>query len=155
MVDPDAARFRLFDAVASFLRSAAAARPIVLMLDDLHAADQPSLLLLEFLARGLRDSRLLVVGALRDVDPTPRDTLASTLGQLAREPVTRRIALTGLSEADVGEYVALTTGGEPDPSTVAAIHARTEGNALFVDEVTRLLIADGRPRRASRRACTT
>ena len=70
----------------------------MLVLDDLHAADEPSLLLLEFVARGLRDSRLLVVGAYRDVDPTLRDTLASTLAELARERVTRRIALGGLAE---------------------------------------------------------
>ena len=68
-LDPEAARFRLFDAVASFLTRAAEARPIVLVLDDLHAADEPSLLLLQFLVRGIGDSRLLVIGAYRDVGP--------------------------------------------------------------------------------------
>ena len=69
--------------MVSFLTRAAAERPIVLVLDDLHAADEPSLLLLRFVARGLGDSRLLVVGAYRDVDPTLRDPLASTLAELA------------------------------------------------------------------------
>jgi DNA-binding SARP family transcriptional activator len=143
LLDPEAARFRLFDAVVSFLTRAAAKRPIVLVLDDLHAADEPSLLLLQFVARGLGDSRLLVVGAYRDVDPILRDPLASTLAELGRERTTRRIALGGFAEPDVGEYVSLTAGLEADPAIVAAIHAQTEGNALFVGEVTRLLIAEG------------
>jgi len=143
VLDPEAARFRLFDAVSSFLTRAAAKRPIVLVLDDLHAADEPSLLLLQFVARGLGDSRLLIVGAYRDVDPTLRDPLASTLAEVGRERTTRRIALDGFAEPDVGEYVSLTAGVAADPGTVAAIHAQTEGNALFVQEVTRLLIAEG------------
>ena len=143
LLDPEAARFRLFDAVISFLTRAAAKRPIVLVLDDLHAADEPSLLLLQFVARGLGDSRLLVVGAYRDVDPTVRDPLASTLAELGRERTTHRIAVGGLSEPDVGEYLSLIAGRAADPAAVAAIHAQTEGNALFVNEVTRLLIAEG------------
>ena len=144
LLDPEAARFRLFDAVGSFLTRAAAKRPIVLVLDDLHAADEPSLLLLQFVARGLGDSRLLVIGAYRDVDPILRDPLASTLAELGRERTTRRMALGGFAEPDVGEYVSLTAGVAADPGTVAAIHAQTEGNALFVGEVTQLLIAEGR-----------
>ena len=81
---------------------AAAGRPIVLVLDDLHAADEPSLLLLRFVARELGDSRLLVVGAYRDVDPTLSDPLAATLGELAGERTTRRLALRGLRRAGRG-----------------------------------------------------
>ena len=143
VLDPDAARFRLFDAAASFLKRAAGERPIVLVIDDLHAADEPSLLLLQFVTRSLSEARLLIIGAYRDVDPTLRDPLASTLAELTREPVTRRVLLTGLTEPDVHEYVSQTAGHTPDPVTSAAIHARTEGNALFVDELTRLLIAEG------------
>jgi predicted ATPase len=67
-VESSGARFRLFDATAEFLRAAAETRPLVLVLDDLHAADEPSLLLLQFLARELGTARLLVIGAARDVD---------------------------------------------------------------------------------------
>ncbi len=142
-LDPERARFRLFDATASFLRRAAAARPIVLVLDDLHAADEPTLLLLRYVTQGLDGSRLLIIAAARDVDPTLRDPLASTLAELARERATRRIDLRGLAEAEVGEYITQAAGFVPHPATVAAIHAQTEGNALFVAEVTRLLIAEG------------
>jgi DNA-binding SARP family transcriptional activator len=143
-LEPEGARFRLFDAVSSFLRAAAQRQPLVIVLDDLHAADEPSLLLLQFLARELADSRLLVVGAYRDVDPTLRDPLVSTLAELTRERVTHRIALYGLDEPGVSEYVELAAGHTPADSLVAAIHLETEGNPLFVGEVVRLLAAEGR-----------
>ena len=78
-VESEGARFRLFDALAAFLQSAAATQPLVLVLDDLHAADEPSLLLLQFVARELAHSRILVVGAYRDVDPTLTEPLRDTL----------------------------------------------------------------------------
>jgi DNA-binding SARP family transcriptional activator len=112
----DGARFRLFEAVRSFVRTAAESRPLVIVLDDLHAADEPSLLLLRFVARELEDSRLLVVGAYRDVDPTLREPLTTALAELVREPHITQIALTGLTPAEVAEYVELSTGIEPGSS---------------------------------------
>ena len=143
-LEGEGARFRLFEAVRSFLVSAADARPLVVVLDDVHAADEPSLLLLQFVARGLDESRLLVVGAYRDVDPTLRDALTAALAELVREAHTTHLALTGLTPASVAEYVELTTGIEPAPGLVDAIHAETEGNPLFVAEVVHLLAAEGR-----------
>ena len=142
-MEVEGARFRLFDSVGHFLRNAAASRPLVLVLDDLHVADEPSLLLLRFVAGGIAGSRILVVGTYRDVDPTVRDPLASTLAELAREQVTRRIELGGLTEEDISEYVELTAGTTPSAGLSAAIHTETGGNALFVAEVVRLLAADG------------
>src|SRR4051794_8981194 len=69
--DSEDARFRLFDATGRYLRAAAAESPIVLALDDVHAADAPSLLLLRFLADQLSDARLLVVAAYRDDEVGP------------------------------------------------------------------------------------
>jgi DNA-binding SARP family transcriptional activator/RecA/RadA recombinase len=143
-LDTDDARFRLFSAVGALLRQAAEAQPLVVVLDDVHAADEPSLLLLRFVAREIVDSRLVVVCAFRDVDPTLSDPLTSTLAELVREPHTSQIALGGLNELDVAEYVELATGTLPTSELVAAIHAETEGNALFVAEVVRLLEAEGR-----------
>jgi tetratricopeptide (TPR) repeat protein len=125
------------------VRSAAEHRPLLLVLDDLHAADEPSLLLLQFLARELGESRLLVLGAYRDVDPTIREPLSATLAELTREPVTRRIELGGLLESEVAEYISRTTDLAPERTVVAEIHAETEGNPLFVAEVTRLLLGEG------------
>lgn len=140
----EGARFRLFDAVARFLRNVAATRPLLLVLDDLHVADEPSLLLLRFVAGQLGDSRVLVVGTYRDVDPTVSEPLDATLAELARERITRRLQLHGLSETDVSSYVELVSGAGAAPRLIAAIHEKTEGNPLFVGEVVRLLAAEGR-----------
>jgi DNA-binding SARP family transcriptional activator len=139
----EGARFRLFEAATSLLLSATRDRPLVLVLDDLHAADEPSLLLLRFVAREIASSRLLVVCGYRDVDPALRDPLSSALAELVREPLTAYIALAGLSERDVAKYVELSTGVEQAPDVVQAIHAETEGNPLFMAEVVRLLASEG------------
>jgi DNA-binding SARP family transcriptional activator len=141
-LDDEGARFRLFDATARFLKVAAASRPIVLVLDDLHAADEPSLLLLQFLAGGLETGRILLIGTYRDVDPTVREPLTSTLAELARERVTYRIELGGLDTLDVRRYIELSTGIEPAAALVEAIRTETEGNPLFVGEVVRLLASE-------------
>ena len=140
--ESEGARFRLFDATARFLKAVAAERPLVLVLDDLHAADEPSLLLLRFLAGEIGGSPVLVVGTYRDVDPTVRDPLAATLAELAREPNTRRIHLTGLSADDVGRYIESALGALPSAGVVSAIRSETEGNPLFVGEVVRLLASE-------------
>ena len=141
-LESEGARFRLFDSMTAFLKSAAAARPLVLVLDDLHAADEPSLLLLQFVARELGPSRLLVVGAYRDVDPTLSDRLTTTLTELAREPVTRTLALAGLGETDVARFIELAAPGASATELGTAVHAETEGNPLFVGEIVRLLAAE-------------
>jgi DNA-binding SARP family transcriptional activator len=143
-LDSEGARFRLFEAVSTFLRSAARSHPLVLVLDDLHAADEPSLLLLQFLARELAEARLFVIGAYRNVDPSPADPLTMTLTELMREPVTRTLTLTGLAKEDVARFVELTSGESAGDELVLAIHEETEGNPLFVGEIVRLLAAEGR-----------
>ena len=98
--ESEGARFRLFDAIAEFLRNAAEGRPIVLVLDDLHAADAPSLLLLRFLARGARlDAACSSLGAYRDVDPVPGRPLTDMLAELAREPAARGSRWAGSASA--------------------------------------------------------
>jgi DNA-binding SARP family transcriptional activator len=141
--ESEGARFRLFDATAEFLRNVSQGRPIVLVLDDLHAADTPSLLLLQFIARELGSMRMLVVGAYRDVDPIPGQPLTERLADVVREPVTRRLALSGLSEQAVAEYVELTASEIVSPEAVTALHEETEGNPLFVGETVRLLALEG------------
>jgi predicted ATPase/DNA-binding SARP family transcriptional activator len=142
-LDPESARFRLFDAMREFLGRAAAGRPVVLVLDDLHAADTPSLLLLRYVARGLASMRVLLLAAFRDVDPLPGQPLAEMLAEVSREPTTRRLQLTGLTQADVAEYVGLTAAELASPALVEMLFAETEGNPLFVAETVRLLAVEG------------
>ncbi|HEU4759636.1 MAG TPA: protein kinase, partial [Dehalococcoidia bacterium] len=99
-LEPEQARFRLFDSITTFLKNAAKAQPLILVLDDLHWADKPSLLMLQFLARELRGARLMVLGTYRDVELKRQHPLAQTLGELNREGLSQRILLRGLSEHD-------------------------------------------------------
>src|SRR5262245_14139562 len=133
--DPQAARFRLFDGIATFLVRAAQARALIIVVDDLQGADQPSLLLLRFLARRLGEVPLLIVGTFRDVALTRDHPLAETLGELLREPVTTRLSLRGFNQAEVASFVEATTGVAPPAALAARIHERTEGNPFFVGEV--------------------
>jgi len=142
-LESEGARFRLFDATADFLRNASERRPIVLFLDDLHAADEPSLLLLQFVARELASTRILILGTYRDVDPLPGQPLTATLAEVTREPGTRRLSLAGLSEQDVADYIDLTASEIASPELVAALHEETDGNPLFVGEIVRLLAVEG------------
>ena len=143
-LESESARFRLFEAVTAFLKSASQTHPLVMFLDDLHAADAPSLLMVQFVAREVHDARLLVLCAFRDVDPTMQDPLVSTLAEIVREPHTRQIALKGLREPEVARYIELAAGTSPAAALVNAIHGETEGNPLFVTELVRLLDAEGR-----------
>jgi DNA-binding SARP family transcriptional activator len=140
--DPEGARFRLFEAATSFLRAVALTKPLLIVIDDLHAADTPSLLLLQFLADGLADARLLVIAAYRDVDPSLRGPLAETVTQLRRKPATRSLPLAGLTEADVASFVSLAGGLDPTTDVAGALHRATAGNPLFVDELVRLLASE-------------
>jgi tetratricopeptide (TPR) repeat protein len=141
---PEQARFRLFDSVTTFLVDASRREPLVLVLDDLHWADLPSLQLLEFLVRALRDSRLLVVASYRDTELNQRHPLTHALGELSRAHPPRRIVLGGLTRSEVGRYIAMTAGVDPDAALLDAVHHKTEGNPLFLGEVVRLLSAEGR-----------
>lgn len=137
------ARFRLFDSVSGFLRALATARPLALVLDDLHWADKPSLMLLQFVAREMRDVPLLLIATYRDVELRRDHPLAAALGELGREPVCGRVVLRGLAETDVAAFIAATVDTPPSAAAVAAIHGMTEGNPFFVGEIVRLLAERG------------
>lgn len=143
-VNSDAARFSLFDAVTGLLRNVATAQPSVAILDDLHAADTPSLLLLQFLAGGLSESRLLVVGTYRNTELGADDPLTATLAELVRQQGTRSLALQGMSRTEVSRFIELTVGSAPSDCLLAAVHRETDGNPLFVREVAQLLAHEGR-----------
>jgi len=143
-LEPEQARFRLFDSITTFLKNASLRQPHVLVLDDLHWADKPSLLLLQFMARELRGSRLLVLGTYRDVELRRAHPLSQTLAELTREGLSQRILLRGLTEHDVKRFIEITAGIQPPESLVQAVYRETEGNPFFVNEIVRLLVTDGR-----------
>ena len=142
-LEPEQARFHLFDAITDFLKSAGQSQPLVLMLDDLHWADKPSLLLLEFLARELSGARLLVIGTYRDMELSRQHPLTESLGGLNRERLFQRVLLRGLSKEDVHRFIEIASGVAPPTGLVETVHTQTEGNPLFVTEVVRLLVQEG------------
>jgi DNA-binding SARP family transcriptional activator len=143
-LDPEGARFRLFDATALFLKNAANAQPLILVLDDLHAADAPSLLLLQFVAGELPQARVMILGAYRDIEPTLGEPLSSALAELTRQTATRPLPLAGLEEREVASFIEQSEGVQPTQDLVAVVHRETEGNPLFVGEVVRLLASERR-----------
>jgi len=143
-LEPEQARFRLFDSITTFLKHASQGAPLMVVLDDLHWADKPSLLLLQFLARDLRSSRLMVLGTYRDVELRRQHPLAQALGELNRENLSQRVLLRGLTENDLRRFVEVTAGTSPPDALVKAVYRETEGNPFFVNEIVRLLVADGR-----------
>jgi DNA-binding CsgD family transcriptional regulator len=143
-IEPEAARFRLFDSLAGFWRTAAARRPLLLVLDDLHWADAPSLALLRFVGRELDHARLLVVGIYRHTEVDRGHPLLAALADLTRGQHHRQLLLAGLDQGEVASFVALVAGLEPSPELAAAVHQRTDGNPFFVTEVVRLLAGQGR-----------
>jgi tetratricopeptide (TPR) repeat protein len=142
--DAETARFRFFDAVAGLLRRLGGRTPLAIVLDDLHWADVSSLRLVEFVAGGLRDAPLLLLGTYRDTEVGPDSPLGATLSALAREPTLERVHLRGLSPAEVAAYVANVVGHDADPALVGSLHDRTRGNPFFVAELVRLLRTEGR-----------
>ncbi|TMG02036.1 MAG: hypothetical protein E6I03_07000, partial [Chloroflexi bacterium] len=144
VLEPEQARFRLFDSITTFLKNASKDTPLMVVLDDMHWADKPSLLLLQFLAKELRGSRLMVLGTYRDVELRRQHPLAQTLGELNRENLSQRVLLRGLTENDLRRFVEVTAGTSPPDTLVKAVYKETEGNPFFVNEIVRLLVADGR-----------
>jgi DNA-binding SARP family transcriptional activator len=142
--DSEIARFRLFDATTSFVKRAAQKCPLVLALEDLHAADVPSSLLLQFMAGEIASSPLLIIGTYRDIELDPGHPLSSVLIELGRQPATRTLLLRGFGEADVATLIESIAGISPSRRVAAAIQAGTGGNPLFVAELVRLLVAEGR-----------
>jgi class 3 adenylate cyclase len=141
--DPEEDRWRLLHAATSFLRNAAAERPIVLVLEDLHWADLGTLDLLLHVARNLDGSRLLVVGTYRDVEVDRAHPLSGSLAELRRVGRFDRIALRGLTVDEVHRMMTQIRGQDVPWSRAEAIHRQTEGNPLFVQEVLRYIVEEG------------
>jgi hypothetical protein len=129
------AQFRLFEAVARCLGRLAAGRPVLVVLDDLHWADEPSLRLLGFLARALAVEPVALLGAYRDTEASPG--LHKIAGQA------QQLALAGLAPDDVGALARELAGTALPPQVTAQLWERSGGNPFFVRELIRLLLAQG------------
>ena len=141
-------RFRVFDDVGEAVRAAADRSGLVVVLDDVHWGDQPSLRVLRHLADQIAGTRLPVIATFRDVEPA--SVLPRVLPDLLRSPAVERLDLRGFGLAEVREQLSRTTAGRSTEDASAVLDL-TGGNPLFVQEVARAM-ADGtwRPDRPPR-----
>ncbi|MGN6337388.1 BTAD domain-containing putative transcriptional regulator, partial [Mycobacterium sp.] len=133
--DPDTERYALFDAVVALLEAASKSAPIVLVLDDLHWAAKPTLLLLRHLLRFGDHARVQIVGTYRSTDLDRTHPLAAMLADLHRDGTANRLTLSGLDEDDVTTYVA--HAGYDDEELARALASVTGGNPFFLIEALR------------------
>ena len=145
--DPDTERHRLHTAVTDLLTEISRERPLLFVLDDVHWADAPTLLLLRHLARPAGSARLLLVATFRDTDADMPEALSDTLADLRRSDDVVRLRLTGLSGDDLAEFVRRAAGGDAGggggPDLARAIGDLTDGNAFLVIELWRALVETG------------
>jgi len=142
----DGDRYALFAAVTSLLRGLAGDRTVVLVLDDLHWADQESLALLRHVVAELPSARLLIVGTYRQTDLEAGDALTHATAHLERETGVERLAMRGLTDGEVVELVQAVAGHDLDDEGQSLAHslwAETSGSPFFVVELLRHLAESG------------
>ncbi|MFI7361448.1 ATP-binding protein [Streptomyces sp. NPDC050149] len=136
---PEEERARLFQAVAGFLTDLAAARPVLVVLDDLHAADPGSLRLLHFLVRTTQDRRWRFIATCRDDTLEPDDVRRQVLDGILRQQMAVEVDLLRLSRADCAGLAAAATGhavgtspaGHPGPGSMEFAEKRRTASRIF------------------------
>ena len=144
--NPDTERYLLFGAVVGLIARLSSEAPVLLVLEDLHWADKPSLLLLRHVIASTDTRRLLVVGTYRPTDLGAEHPLTDVLAVLHREEPVQRVDLRGLSDKDVVELVEAAAGHALDDTGVALAHTlyrETDGNPFFTNEILRHLAESG------------
>jgi DNA-binding CsgD family transcriptional regulator/tetratricopeptide (TPR) repeat protein len=142
-IGEDSARqFRAYQAVAAALGEAATDAPVLAVVDDLHAADDASLALLQLLAGDLHRMRVLLLFTVRDTEPSR--ALGQALGELLRHPGAERGVVSAFEPADVAALVEQLTTEPPHAGVVAALMDRTGGNPFYTTELVRLISSEHR-----------
>jgi class 3 adenylate cyclase len=144
--DQETERYLLYAAAAGLLQVAGEAEPVVLILDDLHWADTPTLSLLRHVAGAGSGTRLLILGTYRDSDLSREHPLTALLADLHRERGVQRLRLQGLDAADVLALLEAYAGHELDEAgreLAAEITRESAGNPFFAGELVRHLTESG------------
>jgi DNA-binding CsgD family transcriptional regulator/tetratricopeptide (TPR) repeat protein len=126
---------RLFGLLLGLLADLAAVAPVALVFEDLHWVDRSTRDLVTFLVRNLDRERLLLVLSVRTDDLAQGHPVVTWLAGLERDARTTRLDLPRLDRADVGRQVGILLGGRADEALVDRIHARSDGNPFFVEEL--------------------
>jgi class 3 adenylate cyclase len=138
---PEKARFRLFDSLTAFLGNAAEAQPLLIVLDDLHAADPASLRMLVAFSRQLRGMCATAIATYRALEVKQLPEHAALIAQAEREGVA--FPLLGLDESNIGKFIEAAWGVSANASLIRRLHDLTEGNPFFLSEVLRQMAAEG------------
>ena len=135
-------QFRAYEAVAAAFGEAAASAPVLAVVDDLHAADEASLALLQLLAGDLHRMPALLLFTVRDTEPVP--FVGQALGELLRYPGAERVTVSAFEAADVATLLERLTVRPPDADVVSALMDRTGGNPFYTTELVRLISSEHR-----------
>jgi class 3 adenylate cyclase/tetratricopeptide (TPR) repeat protein len=144
--DPETERYLLFQAVSSLLATLSRPGPALLVLDDLHWAAKPTLLLLRHIVNSAEPMGLLVLGTYRETEISRSHPLGELLADFRREPSVERLSLSGLGDDEIVALVESAAGHVLDDAGVAlahAVHAESDGNPFFVVQTLRHLDESG------------
>jgi class 3 adenylate cyclase/tetratricopeptide (TPR) repeat protein len=140
---PELARRYLWNSVREFVARGAQTQPLLLVLEDLHWADESTLLLTEYLAPLLADMPVLIIGTCRDDEIDISHPLSRAINQLGRRRLVDRISLRRLSPGAVRLMVEALAGHPPPDGLVRVIDDETEGNPFFIEELYLHLVESG------------
>jgi tetratricopeptide (TPR) repeat protein len=141
---PEQSRRVLFSAVTDVIARLARSRPLLFLLDDLHWADDGTLLLLNHLAQLVPNAPVLVVGTYRDSELDTAGQFIKTLDELVRSHLLERLTLGGLSSSAVTDMLRALSGQAVPDSVAELFYSDTEGNPFFVEELFRHLVEQGK-----------
>jgi class 3 adenylate cyclase/tetratricopeptide (TPR) repeat protein len=141
---PEQERRYLFNGMRDFLARGSRVQPMFIVLDDLHWADDSTMLLIQHIVQQLHEMPLLVVGTYRDVELEVARPLARALRELTRQRLVHRLSVRRMPEAEVEAMLRALGGQDPPAVLVHAIYSETEGNPFFVEEVFQHLAEEGR-----------
>lgn len=144
-IAPVQERYRLFDSIAGFFLGIArsSSSGAVLLLDDLHAADPPTLALLQHLAGKLSTAPLLIIGAYRTADVEQPSALHNVVAEFSRQELSGHLLLKPLSPAAVVTMISGMTNAEVAPAVSDTIHQQSGGIPFYVREIVRHLQTEG------------
>ncbi|MDQ4134153.1 MAG: AAA family ATPase [Actinomycetota bacterium] len=151
--DPRSEEYLLFESTSSWLIELSSQRPVVLVVDDLHWASKPVLLLLHHVVRTAaaaeQGARILILGTYRTSEIDRGHPLLDIIAELRRLAAMEQLGIVGLSRAEAKTFVSRALDDDPDDvdeelrALVTTLHAETEGNPFFLDEVLRHLLETG------------
>ncbi|NQU07725.1 MAG: protein kinase, partial [Candidatus Abyssubacteria bacterium] len=141
---PEQERLYLFNNLRDFFERLARQRPLLLVFEDLHWADESTMLLIQHIVQQIRDMPILMVNTYRDTELDVARSLARALEELVRQRLAHDVILRRLPEADVSAMLRGHTGEEPPTRLVELIYRETEGNPFFVEEVYKHFAEEGK-----------